>query len=580
MSAQNRMTMFQGCIMGVLLVCINACLAAVTILGEDKQYFDADKPLLIECELNDSTTDIDFRFNSITVVSCEPQFGCGIKDFAYNVTKTDSSYILHTVNNFNATGCGVYQCTDIESGDSDTVNVTYKKFNIDADNVEEQDLSLTVPTTCVFPSISDNITVTWFGLIENIFQQLDLDSASSFIKTVNETDACSNGTCNAKLAKEKTSFGLNFSETIGQYVYSVIEVRIVHSSFNEQPLKWRSSKQYPVKEIETVPANNSKGDDTYGVFALLFIVVLLFIGIHVYIWRMIRDLTLFSFITNTWNIAWNMWFECKATDGSHFYVLVKGKIVVSLNYSEIKIITPGDAFAKFDLIYGMAETPIQMISEITVKNDTSGATAKIYASSGLRVLQKSDDVRLLKLERKKYNEILMVQKKAEWKYTLYQEMLSKCALFNKFDLQAAQRVASEFEAICFRDGEDILSPIKSTKDIRINGLESQRTGAGDKKTSHGFDCFCKIEPEKPDDEQTSVEGSETSDDVFIIIEGSAVATNSSDINIRVQAEYKKFDYLGNAVSKTIYRSVIAHGPVLCAKHKQYKRNGNQIRIER
>ncbi|WAR04781.1 hypothetical protein MAR_020150 [Mya arenaria] len=93
---------------------------------------------------------------------------------------------------------------------------------------------------------------------------------------------------------------------------------------------------------------------------------------------------------------------------------------VSLNYSEIKIITPGDAFAKFDLIYGMAETPIQMISEITVKNDTSGATAKIYASSGLRVLQK----------------------KAEWKYTLYQEMLSKCALFNNFATWSAESGAA------------------------------------------------------------------------------------------------------------------------------------------
>ncbi|WAR04707.1 hypothetical protein MAR_020076 [Mya arenaria] len=448
MSAQNRMTMFQGCIMGVLLVCLNACSAAVTILGEDKKYCDANKPLSIECELNDSTTDIDFRFNHITVVSCEPLFGCSITDSAYNVTKTDYSYILHTVNNFNATGCGVYQCTDIKSRVCDTVNVTYKKFNIDADNIEEQDLSLTIPTTCVFPS--ENITVTWFYTIENSTQQLDLESDSSFIKTVNKTDTCSNGTCNAKLAKEKTSFGLKFSETTGQYVYSVIEMTV----------------------------------------------------------------------TSTFSLMLN---------------------------SSTKTITPGDAFAKFDLIYGMAEKPIEMNSVITVKNEKSGATARIFALSRFDFLVKSDDVWLLKLERKKYNEILMVQKRAEWKYTLYQEMLTECLLFKEFDLQTKQMVASDFEAICFRDGDDILSPHRTTKDTRINveGSESQQTGAGDKKTSHGlvyFRCI-EIEPEECDDKQTIVEGSKASEDVFIITEGAAVATDSADNHIQVQAEYNKFDYL-------------------------------------
>ncbi|XP_052804205.1 uncharacterized protein LOC128234183 [Mya arenaria] len=633
MSAQNRMTMFQGCIMGVLLVCLNACSAAVTILGEDKKYCDANKPLSIECELNDSTTDIDFRFNHITVVSCEPLFGCSITDSAYNVTKTDYSYILHTVNNFNATGCGVYQCTDIKSRVCDTVNVTYKKFNIDADNIEEQDLSLTIPTTCVFPS--ENITVTWFYTIENSTQQLDLESDSSFIKTVNKTDTCSNGTCNAKLAKEKTSFGLKFSETTGQYVYSVIEVRIVHPSFKDQPsLTYQSLKKYPVKEIKTVPASNP--NYVMYAFIVLLLPLLIYLSIHVLIWIKIRDLTLFAFIRNTWTIAWNMSFAREALDDSHFYVLVNGKIVLN---SSTKTITPGDAFAKFDLIYGMAEKPIEMNSVITVKNEKSGATARIFALSRFDFLVKSDDVWLLKLERKKYNEILMVQKRAEWKYTLYQEMLTECLLFKEFDLQTKQMVASDFEAICFRDGDDILSPHRTTKDTRINveGSESQQTGAGDKKTSHGlvyfrcieiepeecddkqtivegskasedvfiitegaavatdsadnhiqvqaeynkFDYLDKSEPEECDDKQSSVEGSETSEDVTIISEGAAVATDSADNHIRVQAEYNKFDYLGYDVSKTIYRSVIADGPILCAKlcSKYYQTNGSQNWID-
>ncbi|WAR06314.1 hypothetical protein MAR_021683 [Mya arenaria] len=227
-----------------------ACSTTVQLLGDDIQYFSADEPLLVECELTGVTSSIEFRFNSIRVVDCDPVFGCTRDDTDFNVTKRVSNnithYILHTVNNFDETLCGVVKCTDTSNSNSDTVNVSYKGFNNNTYDVDEQDESLMISTMCLFPAKPEYMNISYYYYEKDSSLRLPLATDTSFIEPVNITTPCTNVTCNSDKAGS-FSYSLKFDNRTGQFIHAYVEVHIVHSLFKNKPLIWRTSKTYPVK---------------------------------------------------------------------------------------------------------------------------------------------------------------------------------------------------------------------------------------------------------------------------------------------------------------------------------------------
>ncbi|XP_052804017.1 uncharacterized protein LOC128234067 [Mya arenaria] len=96
--------------------------------------------------------------------------------------------------------------------------------------------------------MQEYMDISWYTYENDSLQQLPLVTDEYFIKPVNSTYDCPNATCICYQAK-KYSYGLEFTRQTGQYVYSVVEIHIVHSLFEDEPLIWKSSKTYPVKVL-------------------------------------------------------------------------------------------------------------------------------------------------------------------------------------------------------------------------------------------------------------------------------------------------------------------------------------------
>ncbi|WAR06148.1 hypothetical protein MAR_021517 [Mya arenaria] len=109
---------------------IFACSTAYLHIPGDSFIFERDTPLILTCITAKNNSDIDFRFDNNLLGTCYHLFGCNNLGNTFTISAVTSTYhreyFLKSVNNFDATLCGTYQCTDIDTNIKESVNVSYK----------------------------------------------------------------------------------------------------------------------------------------------------------------------------------------------------------------------------------------------------------------------------------------------------------------------------------------------------------------------------------------------------------------------------------------------------------------------
>ncbi|XP_052804960.1 uncharacterized protein LOC128234636 isoform X2 [Mya arenaria] len=487
-----------------------ACSTTVQLLGDDIQYFSADEPLLVECELTGVTSSIEFRFNSIRVVDCDPVFGCTRDDTDFNVTKRVSNnithYILHTVNNFDETLCGVVKCTDTSNSNSDTVNVSYKGFNNNTYDVDEQDESLMISTMCLFPAKPEYMNISYYYYEKDSSLRLPLATDTSFIEPVNITTPCTNVTCNSDKAGS-FSYSLKFDNRTGQFIHAYVEVHIVHSLFKNKPLIWRTSKTYPVK-VDSGGKSGGLSDGAKAgigvasaVGAALIITGAAVVGRKMFqlnrtkgVQRRIKQRTpsdvnrskneahkkmdaveanaLFSNISKeiksrlaeaaTFEKSENTNNDDQSILPTFFYIMVCGNVTI-----DEMTIGQNCGFGELSLVYGFKHDTAFDKMKMTVQEHDErkhNKVPKIYAVTRANTVKFQRNAKFLKIAKHHYEDILM--QRDEWKWNVYSELLCN-VLRDKCDGYIKHKVAGALKPVVFYKGDEIVTIDQSAHSLYL-----------------------------------------------------------------------------------------------------------------
>ncbi|XP_052803561.1 uncharacterized protein LOC128233756 [Mya arenaria] len=230
---------------------IFACSTAYLHIPGDSFIFERDTPLILTCITAKNNSDIDFRFDNNLLGTCYHLFGCNNLGNTFTISAVTSTYhreyFLKSVNNFDATLCGTYQCTDIDTNIKESVNVSYKEFDNNSFSVEETVDALYISTACVFPASYIDLEVSWFVFDNSSLTGLNITAVDEFITVVKATSTCPDVTCNSVSANSFT-FGLKFKNHSRIFSSSFVEIKIIHTLFQDKPLVWRSSKTYPMED--------------------------------------------------------------------------------------------------------------------------------------------------------------------------------------------------------------------------------------------------------------------------------------------------------------------------------------------
>ncbi|XP_052805922.1 uncharacterized protein LOC128235203 isoform X2 [Mya arenaria] len=230
----------------VVMIATHACNASISITEGGPLFFENKEKLSIMCT-NDVDSIVQFTKSGSLLTSCVLSSGCTVSDQTFTVSFSNESskwqYVLETVGNFTTDLCGSYECVDVLNGQSDTVNVSLKDFDNNSYFPEEKEDELSISTACVFPASLDDLEITWYTFDNGYLKQMsdaDLDAFSSAPTNI----TCPNITCSISQAQSFT-FGLGKFNG-NQLSKSLVEVKIVHQMFKDNPLIWRSSNKYPV----------------------------------------------------------------------------------------------------------------------------------------------------------------------------------------------------------------------------------------------------------------------------------------------------------------------------------------------